>query len=157
MRSLSRLLSAIVVTAAAPLAAQAVRYEVAVTAPALQLYINGRDSLPYDAVFAKAGISVARNTVSVPFLGIATGVASGGGGTLDVQSVTPDQDWAATFRSRYRGRAGQPLAITVRRGGQVVTLNTVLRERSSARVTISRAAGLTPKQRRIWQGLASGL
>jgi len=147
-----------------------------------QRYINGRDSLPYDAVFAKAGISVARNTVSVPFLGIATGVASGGGGALDVQSVTPgssadaagvlpgdvlvsvgditvapDQDWAATFRSRYRGRAGQPLAITVRRGGQVVTLNTVLRERSSARVTISRADGLTPKQRRIWQGLATGL
>jgi predicted metalloprotease with PDZ domain len=145
-----------------------------------QRYINGRDSIPYDAVFAKAGISVARNTVSVPFLGIATGVAAGG--ALDVQSVTPgssadaagvlpgdvlgsvgdiavapDQDWAATFRSRYRGRAGQPLTITVRRGGQAVTLNTVVRERTSARVTISRTAGLTPKQRRIWQGLATGL
>jgi predicted metalloprotease with PDZ domain len=145
-----------------------------------QRYINGRDSLPYDAVFAKAGISVARNKASVPFLGIATGVASGA--ALDVQSVTPgsaaeaagvqpgdvlvsvgdiavapDQDWATTFRSRYRGRAGQPLAITVRRGGQVITLNTVVRERSSGHVTVQRAARLTPKQTRIWQGLATGL
>jgi S1-C subfamily serine protease len=116
----------------------------------------------------------------VPFLGIATGVASGA--ALDVQSVTPgsaaeaagvqpgdvlvsvgdiavapDQDWATTFRSRYRGRAGQPLAITVRRGGQVITLNTVVRERSSGHVTVQRAARLTPKQTRIWQGLATGL
>jgi predicted metalloprotease with PDZ domain len=145
-----------------------------------QRYINGRDSLPYEAVFAKAGISVARSTASVPFLGIATGVASGA--ALDVQSVTPgsaaeaagvqpgdllvrvgditispDQDWASAFRSRYRGRAGQPLPITVRRDGQVLTLSTVVRERTSARVTLTRAATLTPKQTRIWQGLATGL
>jgi predicted metalloprotease with PDZ domain len=145
-----------------------------------QRYINGRDSLPYEAVFAKAGISVAQTTVSVPFLGIATGVGSGG--ALEVQSVTPgsaaeaagvqvgdvpvsvgdipvsaDQDWASAFRSRYRGRAGQPLGITVRRGGQVVTLNTVIRERSNAHFTLTRAASPTPKQTRIWQGLATGL
>jgi len=52
MRSLSRLLTAIVVTGAAPLAAQTVRYEVAVTAPALHLYhvtaefpATGKDTL----------------------------------------------------------------------------------------------------------------
>ena len=145
-----------------------------------QRYINGRDSLPYEAVFAKAGISVAQTKVSVPFLGIATGVGSGG--ALEVQSVTPgsaaeaagvqvgdvpvsvgdipvsaDQDWASAFRARYRGRAGQPLGITVRRDGQVVTLNTVVRERASAHFTLTRAASPTPKQTRIWQGLATGL
>lgn len=145
-----------------------------------QRYINGRDALPYDAVFAKAGITVSRATVSVPFLGIATGAASGA--SLEVQSVTPgsaadaagvqagdmlvsvgdvtlsaDQDWASTFRSRYRDKAGQPLAIAVRRNGQPLTLNTVVRERTSTRFTLGRASNPTPKQARIWQGLASGL
>ncbi len=145
-----------------------------------QRYINGRDSLPYDAVFAKAGITVARAATSVPFLGVATG--AGANGALEVQSVTPgsaaeaaglqvgdvlvsvgdititpDQDWASAFRSRYRGRAGQPLTITVRRGGQQLTLNTIIRERTSARFTLTRAASLTPKQTRIWQGIATGL
>jgi len=144
-----------------------------------QRYINGRDSLPYDVVLGKAGISVSRNTVSVPFLGVAAVHDSTAG--LVIGSVTPgssadaagvqvgdvlvsvgditvtDQDWALTFRSRYRGRGGQPLTIVVRRGGQTLTLNTVVRERSSARFTLTRAANLTPKQSRIWQGLATGL
>jgi predicted metalloprotease with PDZ domain len=145
-----------------------------------QRYINGRDSLPYEAVFAKAGISVARANASVPFLGVATRVAANA--ALEVQSVTPgsaaeaagvqpgdvlvsvgditisaDQDWASAFRSRYRGRSGQPLTIAVRRGGQPLTLSTVVRERTSARFTLTRAASLTPKQTRIWQGLATGL
>jgi predicted metalloprotease with PDZ domain len=145
-----------------------------------QRYINGREPLPYDALFAKAGISVVRNTVSVPFLGIATGPGSSAG--LEVGAVTPgssaqaagvqagdvlvsvgditvgpDQDWAAAFRSRYRGRDGQPLTITVRRGGQPVTLNTVVRERTSTRISLSRISSPTPRQTRIWQGLAGGL
>jgi predicted metalloprotease with PDZ domain len=145
-----------------------------------QRYINGRDSLPYETIFAKAGINVSRATTSVPFLGVATG--PGVGGQLEVQSVTPgsaadgagvqvgdglvsvgdipvnpDQDWASSFRSRYRGRGGQPLTITVKRGGQTVALNTVVRERSSARFTLTRNGNPTPKQSRIWQGLASGL
>ena len=110
------------------------------------------------------------------------GPGAGGAPPLDVQSVTPgsaaeaagvqpgdvlvsvgdipvssDQDWASAFRSRYRGRAGQPLAITVRRGGEAFTHNTVGRERTSARITLTRGASLTPKQTRIWQGLATGL
>jgi predicted metalloprotease with PDZ domain len=145
-----------------------------------QRYVNGRDSLPYEAVFAKAGISVARATASVPFLGVSTGV--GANAALEIQAVTPgsaaeaagvrpgdvlvsvgdiavspDQDWASAFRARYRGRAGQPLAITVRRGGQTFTLSAQVRERTSARVTLMRVASPTAKQTRIWQGLATGL
>lgn len=145
-----------------------------------QRYINGRDSLPYDAVLGKAGITVSRNRVSVPFLGIATvpdsspdlvvgsvtpgssadaaGVQAGDA-LVSVGDITiaPDQDWASTFRSRYRGRGGQPLTITVNRGGQTLTLTTTVRERTSARFSLTRAANLTPKQTRIWQGLATGL
>jgi len=144
-----------------------------------QRYINGRDSLPYEAVFAKVGINVTRATTSVPFLGVGSGPGTNG---MEVQSVTPgsaadvaglqvgdvlvsvgditivpDQDWASTFRSRYRGRAGQALTIVVRRGAQQLTLNTVVRERTSARYTLTRAANLTLKQSRIWQGIATGL
>jgi len=145
-----------------------------------QRYINGRDSLPYDAVFAKAGISVSRASTSVPFLGVATG--PGANGAIEVTSVSPgsaaeaagvqvgdalvsvgeipvssDQDWASLFRSRYRGRAGQQFTIAVRRGSQPLTLNAAVRDRTSARFTLARAATLTPKQTRIWQGLATGL
>src|SRR5438067_179295 len=35
-----------------------------------QRYINGREALPYDSVFARAGIAVVRKTLSSPFLGL---------------------------------------------------------------------------------------
>jgi hypothetical protein len=72
-------------------------------------------------------------------------------------AISADQDWASTFRSRYRGRGGQPLTISVRRAGQALTLNTVVRERSSAHFTLARSTTPSPKQARIWQGLATGL
>ncbi|MGH2669343.1 MAG: PDZ domain-containing protein, partial [bacterium] len=141
-----------------------------------QRYINGRDSLPYDSVFAKAGIAVTRT--GIPFLGVSTGAL--GRGALEIQAVTagsaadaagvqagdvlvsvgdvtvaPDQDWASAFRSRYRGRGGQPLTIGVRRAGQSLSLRTVVRERLIT--TLSLAPSPTAKQSRIWQGLATGL
>ncbi len=145
-----------------------------------QRYVNGRDSLPYETIFPKAGIVVRRTASSVPFLGVSTGVTPDGG--VDVQAVTPgsaaeaaglqagdvlvrvgevpitpDQDWAAAFRARYSGRAGQPLAIAVRRAAQALTLNTVVRERTSERYALARAATPTAKQAKIWQGVATGL
>src|SRR2546429_9500007 len=35
-----------------------------------QRYINGREPLPYESVFPKAGVAVARQTQSSPFLGV---------------------------------------------------------------------------------------
>ena len=143
-------------------------------------YIDGRDSLPYQTVFAKAGIVFNRESVTQPFIGVSSQPTPNGG--LQVQSVTPgssaeaagvepgdvltdiggvaitaDQDWGAAFRSKYRGKSGQPLTITVQRGGRSVTLNTTVRERASSRITLSRAPNPTPRQTKIWQGLASGL
>ena len=71
--------------------------------------------------------------------------------------VTPDRDWGGDFRTRYRGKAGQPLTITVQRSGRTLTLNSTVQEHSTSRVTLERAASPTPKQAKIWQGLASGV
>jgi predicted metalloprotease with PDZ domain len=143
-------------------------------------YVDGRDSLPYEAVFAKAGIAFNRQIVTVPFVGVSTGATPDG--ALLVQQVSPgssaagagvepgdalvsvgdvkvtaERDWGAEFRTRYRGKSGQPLTITVQRGGRSLTLNTTVRERTNSRVILSRSPNPSPKQSRIWQGIATGL
>ncbi len=61
------------------------------------------------------------------------------------------------FRTRYRGKAGQPLTITVQREGKTLTLNTTVQEHTTSTVTLTRAPSPTAKQAKIWQGLALGL
>jgi predicted metalloprotease with PDZ domain len=141
-------------------------------------YIDGREPLPYDSVFAKAGLRLRRDTG--PLLGISTrgtptgdvqvaavlpGSAAEAAGLLpgdvltsvgDVR-VTLDGNWAATFRSRYRGKAGQPLPLVVRRGTQGLTLNATVREGPIGAGTLERVSSPTPKQTKIWQGLVSAL
>jgi predicted metalloprotease with PDZ domain len=144
-----------------------------------QRYINGRDPLPYEAIFPKAGIGVAKTMTSVPFLGVVAplsddgkfvvqlvepgsaahvaGVAPGDAlvklGEIDVQGVP---DWSAEFRRRYQGQAGAPLVITVQRGNQTMALATRVQERSSTAFSLSRSATVSPKQNKVWQGLAAG-
>ncbi len=141
-------------------------------------YIDGREPLPYDSVFAKAGLRLRRDTG--PLLGIntrstpagevqisavvpgsaadAAGIQAGDVVTAvgDVR-VTADGNWAATFRSRYRGKTGQPLPIAVRRGDQALTLNATVREGPIGAGTLERVSNSTAKQAKIWQSLASGL
>jgi predicted metalloprotease with PDZ domain len=144
-----------------------------------QRYINGRDPLPYEAVFPKAGIAVAKTVTSVPFLGVvaplsddgkwvvqlvesgsaayAAGVAPGDIlvklGEIDVQGT---EDWSAAFRRRYQGQAGAPLIITVQRANRTVALPTKVQERTSTAFSLSRNATPSPKQTKVWQGLAGG-
>jgi len=143
-------------------------------------YIDGRDSLPYETVFAKAGLVFRREVVTSPFVGVSTQPAPSGG--MMVQQITPnssaeaagvqpgdvitniggipvtsDQDWGAAFRTRYRGKNGQPLTITVQRAGKTLTLTTTVQEHTTSTVSLTRVPNPTPKQARIWQGLASGL
>jgi len=144
-----------------------------------QRYINGREPLPYESVLAKAGIAVARRTTSNPFLGV--NAQPDETGKLVVQSVVPgsaadvaglqpgdvllkvgeieahsDGDWGAGYRERYRGQNGQPLTISVTRGGRPLTLDTQVRERTAVSFTLTPAAAPTPKQAKIWRGLATG-
>lgn len=142
-----------------------------------QRYINGRDSLPYAAMFAKAGLNYRMAHTTVPTLGVSTSgavfnvltdVAPGSaaataglqvGDTLvrigDVVT-TASADFGPEFRSRYQGKAGAPLDIVIHRGGQELTLHTTVRERSVDAVSLEHVAAPTAKQARIWRGLATG-
>src|SRR5204863_3637523 len=142
-------------------------------------YIDGRDSLPYETIFAKAGLVFHRQVVTSPFVGILANPTPSG---MVVQQVTPkssaeaagvqpgdvltnvggipvtvDQDWDGAFRTRFRGKAGQPLTILVQRDGRALTLTSTVQEHATSTVSLERAAHPTPKQAKTWQGLASGL
>jgi predicted metalloprotease with PDZ domain len=144
-----------------------------------QRYINGREPLPYEAVFPKAGIAMTRQNTSTPFLGV--NAQPNQEGKMVVQGVVPgsaaeaaglqlgdvltkvgevetrvDDDWASKFRQRYRGQSGAPLAITVQRGGQTVTLNTQVKERTATVFSVTQASNPNPKQARVWRGIATG-
>ncbi len=142
-------------------------------------YVDGREPLPYEAVLPKAGLTVARQSFAVPFVGVSSTVLPGG--RLGVDAVTPgsaaeaagvapgdelmevggiavtaEGDWATTFRTRYAGKAGQPLEIVVRRGGARLALQTTVRERTATRVTVARAASPNARQAGLWRGIATG-
>jgi predicted metalloprotease with PDZ domain len=144
-----------------------------------QRYINGREPLPYDAILPKAGIAVTRTTTSVPFFGVNAPPADDGsltvllvepGSAAQLAGVQPgdvllkvgeidvgtDQDWSVPFRRRYQGQAGAPLSVTVRRGGQTVTLATKVQERTATSYSLSHNPSPTGKQAKIWQALAGG-
>jgi predicted metalloprotease with PDZ domain len=139
-------------------------------------FINGRDPLPYEQILPKAGIAIDRRTTTTPFLGIQTDeapnviveVVPGGaadaagvqtGDTLvsvgDV-SVSADRDFGPVFRERYRGKAGQPLRIVVRRNGQSLTLDTTVRERTTSTLRFTKAPNPDARAARLWRGLATG-
>lgn len=144
-----------------------------------QRYINGREPLPYEAVFPKAAIAVARQSTSNPFLGV--NAQPGDSGRLVVQGVVPgsaaeaagleagdvllkvgdidtrpDEDWALKFRDRYRGKSGAPLTLGITRGGRALTLTTEVRERAAVSFTLTPAAQPSARQARVWHGLATG-
>jgi predicted metalloprotease with PDZ domain len=141
-----------------------------------QKYINGRDELPYEQILPKGGIAVMRHNTTSPMLGIqmgtvanvVAGVVPGGaaeaaglmpGDTLvsvgDVRTAS-DQDWGPTFRDHYRGKAGAPLPIVVRRDGTSRTLNGTVVERTVNTFILSKAASPDARAARIWHGLATG-
>ena len=144
-----------------------------------QHYVNGREPLPYETVLGKAGVTAARQAISNPFLGV--NAQPDDSAKMVVQSVVPGSaadaaglqhgdvllkvgeieasaagDWGARYRERYRGQDGQPLAISITRGGKPLTLNTQVRERTAVSFTLTPASTPTPKQAKIWRGLATG-
>jgi len=144
-----------------------------------QRYVNGREPLPYESVFDKAGIALSRQSTSSPFLGV--NAQPNEQGKLVVQGVVPgssaeaaglqpgdvllkvgdvetrsDVDWAGAFRQRYRGQAGAPLAIAIERGARPLTLSTALRERTAVTFSVKLIPLPRPNQAAIWRGLATG-
>src|SRR2546421_10420186 len=138
-----------------------------------QRYVNGREPVPYESVFAKAGIAVTRKTSSVPFLGVnaqpgeqgklvvrdivpgsaaeAAGLALGGellkGGALETR---PDGDWAAKFRQQHRGQAGPPPTPTAQRGCDTGPRTPPSRASRPAAFTRTRGTGRTPRRAKPW-------
>lgn len=141
-----------------------------------QRYINGREPLPYEQILPKAGIAVERRSFTTPFLGVSMdqrgtlveGLIPGGAAAaagvqpgdalVAIGSVTvkSGEDWGPTFRRQYVGKAGSPLRIVVRREGQLLTLDTTVRERTTSTVQFTRAANPDDRAARIWRGLAAG-
>ncbi|HEX9704965.1 MAG TPA: PDZ domain-containing protein [Gemmatimonadales bacterium] len=142
-------------------------------------YIDGRDDLPYDSVLAKAGLLVRRDTTTEFLLGadLALGPEGqivvervqpqGSAGPAGVQpgdallklddiELKPTNESFEAIRARFRGRGGTPMTFTVRRAGQTLTLTGTVQGRQRAELTVTRGPSPTPKQARIWQGLATG-
>ena len=144
-----------------------------------QRYINGRDPLPYDAVFARAGIAVERDTTSEFSLGVQLSLTpereivvervqpDGSAATAGVRpgdvllkigdvDIAPTPDVFEAIRTQYRGKAGSPLTLRVRRGTESLTLNGQVRAQTHVGLSLERVAAPTPKQERVWQGLVAG-
>lgn len=144
-----------------------------------QRYVNGREALPYDSVWSRAGLAVRRDTTSELLLGAdlalgpqgeivvealqAEGSAAGAGVQpgdvlvkLDDIELRPTQEVFDSVRTRFRGRSGSPMTFTVRRQGQTLSLTGPIRERKRTTFTVTRVREPTPKQARIWQGIAAG-
>jgi predicted metalloprotease with PDZ domain len=142
-------------------------------------YINGREDLPYDGVFAKAGLLARRESTTEFMLGGALslnpqgeivvdrvgveGSAQSAGVRpgdvllkLDDLDVRPTAESFEAIRNRYRGKGGSPIRFTVRRGAQSVTLSGTVREQTRSGFSVSRADSPTPKAARIWRGLSTG-
>ena len=142
-------------------------------------YINGREPLPYEAVLPKAGIAVARQTTSVPFLGVTAPLSDQGrwvvqlvepGSAAEAAGILPgdvllkigdieprtDEDWSVAFRRRYQGQAGAPLILSVERAGRALALPTKVQERTVTTFVLSRAAAPTPAAAKVWHELATG-
>lgn len=142
-------------------------------------YVDGREPLPYEAVLPRAGLAVTREQLTVPFVGVSTTVTGDGrvqvvevvpGSTAEAAGVrredellevggvlvTPRSDWGGAYRARFQGRAGEAFTIVVRRGNERVELPAQARERTATRFTVAREPAPTPKQARVWRGIATG-
>jgi len=141
-------------------------------------YIDGRDPFPYAAVFAKAGLLATVDSNRVARVGIST---RGDSATETVQSVTPGSafsdaggkagdelvrvgdldaaapNWAERFRARYGSSPdGTIIPVTVRRAGQVVTLQMSLRFVTLTTYRVAVDSTASPTAVRIRHGILTG-
>jgi len=139
-------------------------------------YIRGREPLPYDSVLPLAGIAVERHENRVPIVGVSTDRTEGGGvlvGTVvpgsladevgmaagdvllrvgDVETATPL--WPLAFQSRYARAEGQPIAVTFRHAGRIVTRTGAVQVRTLRSVALRRDPHAGPAAAAILAGIA---
>jgi predicted metalloprotease with PDZ domain len=138
-------------------------------------YIQGREPLPYDSVLPRAGIAVERHEDHVPMVGVSTDRPSEGG--VLVNAVVPGSlaemvgleagdvllkvgdvatgtaMWPLAFQSRYAQAAGQPIAVTFRHAGRVVTRTGTVHVRTLRTVALRRDPVAGAAARAILQGI----
>ena len=141
-------------------------------------YVDGREPFPWHTVAPLAGLTYAADTVMVPRLGVGTqpdsanriiaasvtpgGAAEAAGlevgdqilrvGEVDVK----DEDWGASFRSRYGNSEGTVIPVVVRRRGSDRTLSVTIRRERVISVTLGFDRGATGKAARIRNGILTG-
>jgi predicted metalloprotease with PDZ domain len=141
-------------------------------------YIDGRDTFPYAAVFAQAGLVATLDSTRVARVGIST---KGDSTAETVQAVTPgsafatagglvgDQlvrvgdidasqgSWAVQFRAKYGSAAeGTMIPVTVRRAGQTVNLQMPLRFVTLSTYHLTTDPSASPAAVRIRHGIMTG-
>jgi predicted metalloprotease with PDZ domain len=140
-------------------------------------YIEGRDPYPWDLVLARAGLRVTADTVKSMQLGI--GVGSDTAGTMTVTFIVPGGAAAAaglqagdrlvrlgdaeahgdsslaSFRRRYGTMTGT-VPIVVSRGGQDMTMEVAVQNRTDIISHIEIVPDASPKAARVRHGLFTG-
>lgn len=144
-------------------------------------YIDGRDSLPLDSVFALAGLRIVPDTVREPRLGVYSVGDSGG---IRVQRVEPgsaaeaggiqvgdvliaigdlqvlDVDFGPKFRRMYRdsSTSGAPrsLLVRLRRGGVLKTVSVPLRYATQVGGHVEPDPAASAKAIRVRTGILTG-
>jgi predicted metalloprotease with PDZ domain len=142
-------------------------------------YVDGRDPLPYDSVFALAGLRMVEDTIREPRLGVAAGPDETGqgvritalqpGGVAETAGVKvgdilvglgdlsiKDPNFGPEFRTRFRNAEGQDLPIKVVRGGQTLTLAGKVRLDQRVEAKVEADPNASPKAARIRSGLYRG-
>lgn len=144
-------------------------------------YIDGRQPLPWDSVFALAGLRLTMDSVREARIGIMSKSDSGGSRIVQVDqgSAAADAgvqtgdlllsvagiptiapDFGAQFRTRYRGvesgASPPPVALVLRRGNQTLTLQMPVRFHTRLEYHIRPDPAASPKALRIREGILRG-
>ncbi len=141
-------------------------------------YVEGREAMPYAAVFALAGLTVTEDSVRAPRAGVQTIQDSAGVRVIDVAPGSSageagvlagdylisvgdvsvaDPGFGAVFRPKYsRSAEGAPITIKVKRGGTQLDLPAKLHFTTTVQASIVEDQAASPKARAIRAGLLSG-
>jgi predicted metalloprotease with PDZ domain len=140
-------------------------------------YIDGRDAFPWATVLPLAGMRLRSDTIREPRVGVLTQADSGGvvvssveeGSAASEAGVQPgdvlvqigeipvaDASFGARFRSRYGRADGESIPVTVKRGGQVLTLQMKVRITTRVRDSAIFDRNASPKALRIRNGILKG-
>ena len=139
-------------------------------------YIDGREPYPWATVLPLAGMKLMTDSLSFPILGVVTLIDTTGirvsgvdeSGPAYAAGVRPgdvllgvgditveDQEFGEKFRAKYN-RNGLPLPLKIRRDGREMTLNALVRLRTTTRLRVVADPAATGKALRIRNGILKG-